>query len=124
MARAAATRSTSWSPAAITAGRARRFGIDYDGKLITDRQHVDGLTDPRFVWAPSIAPSGLAVYRGTAHPDWDGKLLVGALAARAPGPGAGRQAKPACWPRKAAGCSASRRASAMSASRRTARSIC
>ena len=58
------------------------FGIDYDGKLITDRQHVDGLTDPRFVWSPSIAPSGLAVYRGAAHPDWDGRLLVGALATR------------------------------------------
>ena len=58
------------------------FGIDYDGKLITDRQHIDGLADPRFVWAPSIAPSGLAVYRGAVHPELDGKLLVGALAAR------------------------------------------
>jgi glucose/arabinose dehydrogenase len=58
------------------------FGIDYDGKLITDRQHIDGLTDPRFFWAPSIAPSGLAIYRGDAHPEWDGKLFSGALAAR------------------------------------------
>ena len=58
------------------------FGIDYDGKLITDRQHVDGMTDPRFVWSPSIAPSGLAVYRGTVHPEWEGRLLVGALAFR------------------------------------------
>ena len=58
------------------------FGIDYDGKLITDRQHVDGMADPRFVWSPSIAPSGLAVYRGPVHPDWDGRLLVGALAFR------------------------------------------
>ena len=59
------------------------LGIDYDGKLITDRQHIDGLTDPRFFWAPSIAPSGLAVYRGKTFPDWEGRLLVGALAARA-----------------------------------------
>lgn len=58
------------------------FGIDYDGKLITDRHHVDGLADPRFVWSPSIAPSGLAVYRGPVHPEFDGKLLIGALAAR------------------------------------------
>ncbi len=58
------------------------FGIDYDGTLITDRQHVDGMTDPSFFWAPSIAPSGLAVYHGAAHPEWDGRLLVGALAAR------------------------------------------
>ncbi|WP_310467112.1 PQQ-dependent sugar dehydrogenase [Sphingomonas sp.] len=58
------------------------FGIDYDGKLITDRLHLDGLADPRFTWSPSIAPSGLAVYRGTVHPEMDGRLLVGALAAR------------------------------------------
>jgi glucose/arabinose dehydrogenase len=58
------------------------LGIDYDGKLITDRQHIDGLTDPRFFWAPSIAPSGLAVYRGKMFQDWEGRLLVGALAAR------------------------------------------
>ncbi len=58
------------------------FGIDYDGKLITDRQHVDGMTDPRFFWAPSIAPSGLVVYHGSVFPDWEGRLLVGALAAR------------------------------------------
>jgi len=58
------------------------FGIDYDGKLITDRQHVDGMSDPRFVWSPSIAPSGLAVYRGPIHVEWEGRLLVGALASR------------------------------------------
>lgn len=58
------------------------FGIDYDGKLITDRQHVDRMVDPRFVWAPSIAPSGLAIYHGASFPLWEGRLLVGALAAR------------------------------------------
>jgi len=58
------------------------FGIDYDGKLITDRQHIDGMIDPRFVWAPSIAPSGLALYHGTVHPEWEGRLLVGSLAFR------------------------------------------
>jgi aldose sugar dehydrogenase len=58
------------------------FGIDYDGKLITDRHHIDGMIDPRFVWAPSIAPSGLAVYHGLNHPEWEGRLLVGALAFR------------------------------------------
>lgn len=58
------------------------FGIDYDGKLITDRQHVDGMIDPRFVWSPSIAPSGLAPYHGSKYPEWEGRLLVGALAFR------------------------------------------
>ncbi|WP_051531229.1 PQQ-dependent sugar dehydrogenase [Sphingomonas sp. URHD0057] len=58
------------------------FGIDYSGELITDRQHVDGLTDPRFFWAPSIAPSGLAIYHGALHPEWEGRLLIGSLAFR------------------------------------------
>jgi len=58
------------------------FGIDYNGTLITDRQHVDGMADPRFVWAPSIAPSGLVVYHGAVFPQWEGRLLVGALASR------------------------------------------
>ena len=72
----------------LVAGRnygwpAASFGIDYDGKLITDRLHVPGMADPRFVWSPSIAPSGLAIYRGPAHPAFDGRLLVGALVSRA-----------------------------------------
>jgi glucose/arabinose dehydrogenase len=58
------------------------LGIDYDGKLITDMAHGRDMTDPRFAWVPSIAPSGLAVYRGSVFPDLDGRLLVGALAAR------------------------------------------
>jgi glucose/arabinose dehydrogenase len=71
----------------LVAGRnygwpAASFGIDYDGTLITDRQHVAGMADPRFVWVPSIAPSGLAIYHGTVHPQFEGRLLVGALAAR------------------------------------------
>jgi glucose/arabinose dehydrogenase len=58
------------------------FGIDYSGELITDRQHVEGMADPRFVWTPSIAPSGLAIYHGALHPEWEGRLLVGSLAFR------------------------------------------
>jgi glucose/arabinose dehydrogenase len=34
---------------------------------------------PKWHWTPSIAPSGLAVYRGDAFPQWRGDLLVGAL---------------------------------------------
>jgi glucose/arabinose dehydrogenase len=55
-------------------------GVDYQGARISPRE-----TDPRFEgavhgWTPSIAPSGLAVYRGDVFPDWDGDLLVGGLA--------------------------------------------
>jgi aldose sugar dehydrogenase len=58
------------------------FGIDYDGTVITDRAHAPGMAAPRFVWSPSIAPSGLVVYSGTRFPDWQGRLLTGALASR------------------------------------------
>ena len=58
------------------------FGIDYDGKLVSERLAAPGFELPKFFWAPSIAPSGLAIYRGAAFPDWDGKTLVGGLACR------------------------------------------
>lgn len=57
-------------------------GIDYDGTLISERAFAPGIERSSFFWAPSIAPSGLVVYRGTALPGWDGKLVVGALAAK------------------------------------------
>jgi glucose/arabinose dehydrogenase len=55
-------------------------GIDYDGTLISDRTTATGIERAMFFWAPSIAPSGLAIYRGLG--DWEGSFLVGALAAR------------------------------------------
>jgi aldose sugar dehydrogenase len=57
-------------------------GIGYDGKIITERAFAPEYQPSLFVWSPSIAPSGLAVYRGDRYGDWGGKLFVGALAAR------------------------------------------
>ena len=37
------------------------------------------MEQPVTYWDPSIAPSGLTVYRGAAFPDWTGNLFVGAL---------------------------------------------
>jgi glucose/arabinose dehydrogenase len=58
-------------------------GIDYDGTIISERAFAAGVERASFFWAPSIAPSGLAVYRGDAFGDWNGKLLVGGLASKA-----------------------------------------
>jgi glucose/arabinose dehydrogenase len=58
-------------------------GIDYDLTIISERAFAPGIERSWFFWAPSIAPSGLAVYRGQAFADWDGKLLVGGLVTRA-----------------------------------------
>lgn len=57
-------------------------GIDYSGASISPYRSRPGMVDPVYVWTPSIAPAGLAVYRGDLFPDWNGDLLVTALAAR------------------------------------------
>jgi glucose/arabinose dehydrogenase len=58
------------------------FGMDYSGATISPFTRYQGMIDGRVVWVPSIAPSGLAVYRGLLWLDWQGDLIVGALASR------------------------------------------
>ena len=41
---------------------------------------VPGFESPRWHWSPSIAPSGMMFYSGTAFPQWQGSLFLGALA--------------------------------------------
>lgn len=54
-------------------------GVDYSGAMISPHKSLPGLVDPIAVWVPSIAPSGLTVYRGTMFPAWEGDLLAGAM---------------------------------------------
>ena len=54
-------------------------GLDYSGATISPFKTYPGVIDGRAVWVPSIAPSGLAVYRGALWPAWAGDLIVGAL---------------------------------------------
>lgn len=55
-------------------------GRDYSGAAISPFKTYKGMADAQLVWTPSIAPSGLAVYRGAMFPEWNGDLIVGALA--------------------------------------------
>ena len=55
------------------------FGMDYSGATISPFKRYKGMLDAKLVWVPSIAPSGLAVYRGALWPQWQGDLIVGAL---------------------------------------------
>ncbi|MCA1780116.1 MAG: PQQ-dependent sugar dehydrogenase [Xanthomonadaceae bacterium] len=57
-------------------------GIDYSGAMISPFTSRPGMIEPEHVWTPSIAPAGMTLYRGTLFPQWDGRLLVAALAAR------------------------------------------
>jgi glucose/arabinose dehydrogenase len=58
-------------------------GIDYSFARISPHNHVKGYLDPLLQWTPSIAPSGLAIYRGDHFPQWKDALLVPALKERA-----------------------------------------
>ncbi|MBA1196438.1 PQQ-dependent sugar dehydrogenase [Pseudomonas plecoglossicida] len=58
-------------------------GVDYPFAQVTPLRQLAGYEDPVVQWTPSIAPAGLAVYRGTMFPDWRGNLLVPALKERA-----------------------------------------
>lgn len=55
------------------------YGIDYSGEKMHASAVKDGMEQPTYFWAPSIAPSGMAFYTGSA-PEWAGNLFVGALA--------------------------------------------
>jgi glucose/arabinose dehydrogenase len=55
------------------------YGLDYTGALVSPYKEREGMEQPLTQWTPSIAPSGLAVYRGDKFPNWVGDLFVGAL---------------------------------------------
>lgn len=55
-------------------------GVDYNGASITPYQTYPGTEPPVYDWVPSIAPSGLVIYRGDLFSAWQGDALIGALA--------------------------------------------
>ena len=55
------------------------YGRHYSGGKIGVGTEAEGYEQPLFYWDPSIAPGGMAVYRGDMFPEWDGDLLVTAL---------------------------------------------
>lgn len=57
------------------------YGVDYSGAMISPHNELPGLEQPLLQWTPSIAPAGLAMYQGELFPQWDGNLMVAALAA-------------------------------------------
>jgi len=59
------------------------YGREYSGDLIngglTAKKHLE---QPVYFWTPSIAPSGLLIYRGDLFPEWNGNIFIGSLAAQ------------------------------------------
>ncbi|WP_026942844.1 PQQ-dependent sugar dehydrogenase [Hellea balneolensis] len=57
-------------------------GLDYNGAKISPFKTYEGMTGPVHDWVPSIAPSGLAIYRGDMFPKWNGDALIGGLVSK------------------------------------------
>ncbi len=55
------------------------YGINYDGKPITNLTAKEGMEQPLTYWLPSIGPSGMAFVEGTKYPGWKDNLLIGSL---------------------------------------------
>lgn len=55
---------------------------EYAGGEISRERSRPGLIDPKVVWTPATAPSGLALYTGDRVPAWQGDLFAGGLVSR------------------------------------------
>jgi len=59
------------------------YGLEYAGGKIGEGITArEGMEQPLYYWDPSIAPSGMAFYKGAMFPEWNGSLFVGALAGK------------------------------------------
>jgi aldose sugar dehydrogenase len=54
-------------------------GVEYIGTRIHESTAREGMEQPVHYWVPSIATSGLMLYRGSRFPEWSGDLFVGGL---------------------------------------------
>ena len=59
------------------------YGEDYSGRPMHEKSQAKGMEQPVYYWDPVIAPSGMAIYRGSLFPAWKGNVLVGGLAGQA-----------------------------------------
>jgi glucose/arabinose dehydrogenase len=56
------------------------YGINYDGTILTKNKELPGIEKPVRYWVPSIGPCGMALVTSKRYPNWQGNLLIGALA--------------------------------------------
>lgn len=55
------------------------YSREYHYTRISDDTSLPGMEDPKIVWTPTQAPSGLAIYSGDPFPGWQGNLFSGSL---------------------------------------------
>jgi aldose sugar dehydrogenase len=57
-------------------------GRDYRTGEAIGQKSVEGMVDPKVIWIPAHAPSGLAFYTGDRYSNWQGSLFSGGLVAQ------------------------------------------
>jgi len=56
------------------------YGLEYSGAKIGEGiTQKEGMEQPDYYWDPSVSPSGIDFYTGTAIPEWHNNLFLGAL---------------------------------------------
>lgn len=56
------------------------YGIEYSGSKVGEAlQQKAGMEQPIYYWDPTLSPSGMAFYKGTAIPEWKNNLFIGGL---------------------------------------------
>ena len=58
------------------------YSEEYTGGKVTEVSSRPDVPEPKVVWTPSIAPSGLAFYNSDLVPQWQGDLFAGGLVSR------------------------------------------
>ena len=58
------------------------YGRTEEGVAVSPYTEQEGMDQPLLYWTPAIAPAGLTIYDGAMFPDWQGDLLIAALAGR------------------------------------------
>jgi glucose/arabinose dehydrogenase len=58
------------------------YGMNYNGKPLTDKTAAPGMEQSQHYWTPSIAVCGMDFYEGDAFPDWKYNLFVGGVASK------------------------------------------
>lgn len=55
------------------------YGLNYNGTPVTDKQQAEGMRQPVYYWAPSIAVCGSEFCTSSEFPRWENHLIVGGL---------------------------------------------
>jgi glucose/arabinose dehydrogenase len=55
------------------------YSRQYRGDWVSENERQSEFEQPEIIWWPSIAPAGMAFYRGDKIPEWQGNLFVGAM---------------------------------------------